>query len=99
MPHPRIVLITGVSRGLGCAMAHKFAALGHVVVGCGRSKSAIASLRKELGPPHRFSVIDVSFGDAAGQYPGADAWAGIAVPFLLALKASDNGKPLTVPAG
>ena len=60
MPKSRIVLITGVSRGLGRAMAVKFAELGHVVVGCGRSKQAIASLQKELGAPHRFSVVDVT---------------------------------------
>jgi NAD(P)-dependent dehydrogenase (short-subunit alcohol dehydrogenase family) len=60
MPKSRIVLITGVSRGLGRAMAVKFAELGHVVVGCGRSKQAIASLQKELDAPHRFSVVDVT---------------------------------------
>lgn len=60
MSKSRIVLITGVSRGLGRAMAHKFAALGHVVIGCGRSKQAITSLRKELGSPHYISVVDVT---------------------------------------
>lgn len=60
MSKSRIILITGVSRGLGRAMAHKFAALGHVVIGCGRSKQAIASLQMELGAPHRFSVVDVT---------------------------------------
>jgi len=230
MTQSRIVLITGVSRGLGLAMARKFAALGHTVIGCGRSKPAIASLQKELGAPHRCSVVDVTrdarvakwaeqviaavgvpdlllnnaalmnpvsplweiaskdfdevidanikgvanvirhfvpamirrksgvivnfssgwgrvtnagvapycatkwaiegltralaqdlpkgmaaiplnpgiidtdmlrscFGKDAGQYPTADAWAETAVPFLLALKAGDNGKPLTVPGG
>ncbi|MDP1527110.1 MAG: SDR family oxidoreductase [Rhodocyclaceae bacterium] len=228
MSKSRIVLITGVSRGLGRAMAHKFAALGHVVIGCGRSKQAITSLQKDLGSPHRFSIVDVTrdaqvakwaaqmleevgptdlllnnaalmnpvsplwevswkefdevidvnikgvanvirhfvpamvkrksgiivnfssgwgretdagvapycaskwaiegltrslaqdlpkgmaaiplnpgiidtdmlrscFGDGAGQYPTAEVWAETAVPFLLGLKASDNGKPLTVP--
>ena len=60
MSKPRIVLITGVSRGLGRAMAFKFAEIGHVVVGCGRSRKAIAGLQKELGAPHRFSVVDVT---------------------------------------
>lgn len=60
MPKSRIVLITGVSRGLGRAMAIKFADLGHVVIGCGRSRKAITSLQKELGEPHRFSVVDVT---------------------------------------
>lgn len=68
MPKSRTVLITGVSRGLGRAMARKFAALGHVVIGCGRSKPAIASLQKELGSPHRFSVIDVTRDAQVGKW-------------------------------
>lgn len=230
MSKSRIVLITGVSRGLGLVMARKFAELGHVVIGCGRSKQAIADLRKLLGTPHHISVVDVTrdvqvakwaeqvcadvglpdllinnaaqmnpvsplwevtwkefdevidanikgvanvirhfvpmmvkrksgvivnfssgwgretdagvapycatkwaiegltrslaqdlpkgmaaiplnpgiintemlrgcFGNQAGQYPTAEVWAETAVPLLLQLKASDNGKPLTVPGG
>ena len=60
MSKSRIVLITGVSRGLGLALARKFAGLGHTVVGCGRSRKAIASLQSELGDPHRISVVDVT---------------------------------------
>jgi NADP-dependent 3-hydroxy acid dehydrogenase YdfG len=41
-------------------MAHKFAGLGHVVVGCGRSEEAITRLQKELGTPHHFAAVDVS---------------------------------------
>lgn len=230
MSKSRIVLITGVSRGLGLAMTRKFAELGHVVIGCGRSKQAIAGLRKELGSAHHVSVVDVTrdvqvakwaeqvvaevgvpdllinnaaqinpvsplwettwkefdevidanikgvanvirhfvpamvkrksgiiinfssgwgretdagvapycaskwaiegltrslakdlpkgmaaiplnpgiintdmlrscFGNEAGQYPTAEEWAVTAVPFLLNLKPSDNGKPLTAPGG
>jgi NADP-dependent 3-hydroxy acid dehydrogenase YdfG len=229
MSKPRIIVITGTSRGLGQAMARKFASFGHVVLGCGRSKRAINHLQAELGEPHQFKVVDVTsdrkvadwaveciekhgppdlllnnaalinpmsplwqvawkdfdqvidvnikgvanvirhfvpamvkrktgvivnfssgwgretdagvapycatkwaiegltrslaqelpkgmaaiplnpgiidtemlrtcFGEEAGQYPTAEVWAEIAVPFLLGLKASDNGKPLTVPA-
>lgn len=230
MPKSRIVLITGVSRGLGLAMAQKLAELGHVVIGCGRSKQAIADLRKALCFKHQLTVVDVTrdvqvakwaeqviadvgvpdllinnaaqmnpvsplwevtwkefdevidanikgvanvirhfvpamvkrksgvivnfssgwgretdagvapycatkwaiegltrslaqdlpkgmaaiplnpgiidtdmlrscFGSQAGQYPSAEVWAEAAVPFLLQLKASDNGKPLTAPGG
>jgi NAD(P)-dependent dehydrogenase (short-subunit alcohol dehydrogenase family) len=60
MSKPRIVVITGVSRGLGRAMAHQFARLGHVVIGCARSSAGIARLRAELGKPHRFAVVDVT---------------------------------------
>jgi NAD(P)-dependent dehydrogenase (short-subunit alcohol dehydrogenase family) len=38
------------------------------------------------------------WGDGAGAYPSPQKWAKKAVPFLLKLKAADNGKPLTAPA-
>jgi NAD(P)-dependent dehydrogenase (short-subunit alcohol dehydrogenase family) len=38
------------------------------------------------------------FGDSAGSYPTPAQWARLAVPFLLKLGASDNGKPLEAPA-
>ncbi len=37
------------------------------------------------------------FGGSASTYPTPEEWAKIAVPFLLKLGASDNGRPLTVP--
>lgn len=66
---PRRVLITGVSRGLGQAMAVEFARLGHVVVGCGRSRKSVEALQARLGAPHRFDIVDVA-DDAAVK-----AWA------------------------
>ena len=56
----KLVVITGVTRGLGRAMAKEFAALGHNVAGCGRSDSALVSLRAELGAPHHFVTVDVA---------------------------------------
>jgi len=56
----RIILITGVSRGLGRAMAEEFIRLGHTVIGCGRSEKAIAELKKLFSPPNDFTVCDVS---------------------------------------
>jgi NAD(P)-dependent dehydrogenase (short-subunit alcohol dehydrogenase family) len=82
MSKSRTVLITGVSRGLGLAMARKFAAMGHVVVGCGRSKQAIADLRKELGTPHQVSVVDVT-RDAQVAKWAAQVVMDIGVPDLI----------------
>ena len=224
----RRIVITGVSRGLGEAMALALAASGHQVLGCARSESSLVSLRERLGAGHWLDCVDVSddaqvadwsrrrlasfgvpdlivnnaavitpsrplweidaqqmqdilqvniagvanlirhfvpamiargsgvivnfssgwgrstnalvapycatkwaiegmtralaqelpqgmaavplnpgiidtdmlracFGDAAGNYPGAEAWARRAVPLLLGLGPADNGKPLTVP--
>lgn len=68
-PTQRHVLITGVSRGLGRAMAEEFARLGHVVIGCGRSRKPVDALQARLGAPHRFDSVDVA-DDAAVK-----AWA------------------------
>src|SRR6266581_3521804 len=56
----KIVFITGVTRGLGRAMAEEFARLGHTVLGCGRSQNEIAQLRSQLGKPHDFATVDVA---------------------------------------
>jgi NAD(P)-dependent dehydrogenase (short-subunit alcohol dehydrogenase family) len=56
----KTVVITGATRGLGRAMAEEFAAREHTVIGCGRSKAAIAELQKSLSKPHRFEVVDVT---------------------------------------
>jgi NAD(P)-dependent dehydrogenase (short-subunit alcohol dehydrogenase family) len=56
----RIVLITGVTRGLGRAMVGEFVRRGHTVLGCGRSQKGIEQLRREVGPPHDFSVVNVA---------------------------------------
>jgi NAD(P)-dependent dehydrogenase (short-subunit alcohol dehydrogenase family) len=56
----KTILITGVSRGLGRAMAEEFIRLGHVVLGCGRSEKEIAQLQKQFPAPSNFSVVDVS---------------------------------------
>jgi NAD(P)-dependent dehydrogenase (short-subunit alcohol dehydrogenase family) len=56
----KIVLITGVTRGLGRAMVDEFVRLGHTVLGCGRSKAGIEQLRRQIGPPHDFAAVDVA---------------------------------------
>lgn len=57
---PKLILITGVTRGIGLAMAEKFREVGHTVLGCGRSAEAIAELRKSFGSPHAFRAVDVA---------------------------------------
>lgn len=54
------IVLTGVTRGLGRALAHEFIAAGHTVIGCGRSGDAIFDLRMEFQAPHDFSVLDVA---------------------------------------
>ncbi|TAL07234.1 MAG: SDR family oxidoreductase [Verrucomicrobia bacterium] len=42
-------------------------------------------------------MLRSSWAGAASNYPSAQEWATAAVPFLLKISASDNGKQLTVP--
>jgi NAD(P)-dependent dehydrogenase (short-subunit alcohol dehydrogenase family) len=56
----KIILITGVSRGLGRALTEEFIRLGHVVIGCGRSEKEIAQLSKQFPSPNDFSVVNVA---------------------------------------
>lgn len=44
-------------------------------------------------------MLRSTFGDGAGDFPDAKAWAKRAVPFFMRLGAKDNGRPLTVPGG
>ena len=43
-PEKRVVVITGVARGLGRAMALEFADYGHRVAGCSRNNTKLVSL-------------------------------------------------------
>jgi len=54
------IVITGVTRGLGRALAAEFITAGHTVIGCGRSGEAIFDLRMTHQEPHDFSVVDVA---------------------------------------
>ncbi|HKH46206.1 MAG TPA: SDR family NAD(P)-dependent oxidoreductase [Thermoanaerobaculia bacterium] len=56
----RTILITGVTRGLGRSLALRLAGLGHVVIGCGRTASAIEEVQRLLGEPHALSIVDVA---------------------------------------
>ena len=59
----KIVLITGVTRGLGRAMAEEFIRQGLVVLGCGRSQGKVSELRSSFGSPHDFALVDVASDD------------------------------------
>jgi NAD(P)-dependent dehydrogenase (short-subunit alcohol dehydrogenase family) len=66
---PKLIVLTGATRGLGRALVPHFVRAGHTVAGCGRSADHVAELARQFGPPHRFSAIDVT--DAAA----VAAWA------------------------
>lgn len=78
----RVIVLTGVSRGLGLAMAEGFIERGHTVWGCARSDGVVKSLAKRWGRPHTFHAIDVSDDAAVGEWAG-DLLASGVVPDLL----------------
>ncbi len=56
----RIIVLTGATRGLGRALVARFAALDHLVQGCGRSQKDVDELRHHFTKPHAFVVVDVT---------------------------------------
>ena len=66
----KIIVITGVTRGLGRAMAERFIALGHTVLGCGRNRGLIEELRKQFPKRHDFEVVDVVADAQVNEWMG-----------------------------
>ncbi|NJK37588.1 MAG: SDR family oxidoreductase [Oscillatoriales cyanobacterium RM2_1_1] len=66
----KVIVITGVSRGLGQGMTAEFIDRGHAVIGCARSQAAVNQLNQTYGQPHQFSVVDVA------DETQVKAWAG-----------------------
>ena len=65
---PKRVVVTGVTRGLGRALALGLARAGHVVLGCGRTEPAVVELRDRLGEPHDVRVVDVADDRAVARW-------------------------------
>jgi NAD(P)-dependent dehydrogenase (short-subunit alcohol dehydrogenase family) len=66
---PKVIVLTGATRGLGRALLPHFVAAGHTVAGCGRSANHVAKLQKQFGSPHLVAAIDVTDAKAL------EAWA------------------------
>ena len=82
MTQSKLIVITGVSKGLGRALAADFAKLGHTVIGCARASQGLSDLRKQLGTPHQFAAVDVS-SDADVAAWAKDVLASAGPPDLL----------------
>src|SRR5579863_5443063 len=63
------ILITGVTSGIGRALAIEFAKQGHTVIGCGTREDKISELNDTLGSHHRIDRVDVS------DYHQVEQWA------------------------
>jgi NAD(P)-dependent dehydrogenase (short-subunit alcohol dehydrogenase family) len=89
---PRLIVLTGATRGLGRAMAAGFAAAGHTVVGCGRNAAAVAALNEQFGTPHRFALVDVTDDSAVAAW-AKDVLSSHGVPDLLINNAAVINRP------
>ncbi|MGC1393687.1 MAG: SDR family oxidoreductase [Coleofasciculaceae cyanobacterium] len=56
----KVIVITGVSRGLGQAITESFIQLENTVLGCARSKNTVEKLQEKFSTPHNFTVVDVA---------------------------------------
>lgn len=74
MSEPRTIVLTGATRGLGRALAERWAQEGHRVVACGRDLAKVEELRQLLGPDSLASVLDVADAGAV------EAWAAEVLP-------------------
>ena len=81
MEKDRIIVVTGVTRGLGRALAEVWLRQGHRIWGCGRDRSAIEALR-ERWPQGRFAVVDVADWEAVETW-ARDCLEGGEAPDLL----------------
>lgn len=80
MSGTRRILITGATRGLGRALATRFAELGHSVAACGRDEAALRRLGEETGVDVRgVDVTDFEQVAAWAESLADDGW----VPDLL----------------
>jgi NAD(P)-dependent dehydrogenase (short-subunit alcohol dehydrogenase family) len=79
---PRLVVITGATRGLGRAMTDRFIEEGWTVVGCGSSAERVEQLTQRHAAPHRFDVVDVRDADAVFRW-GKSVFQSHAAPDLL----------------
>jgi NAD(P)-dependent dehydrogenase (short-subunit alcohol dehydrogenase family) len=77
-----IVLITGVSRGLGAAMARGFAARAYRIAGCARPSADLESVAAELGSDSLIRPVDVSDDGAVAAF-ATEVVATCGVPDLL----------------
>ena len=64
----RFIVLTGVTRGLGRALVTRFAVLGATVLGCGRSPTRIADLRRLYPKDHDFETVDVIDDEAVHRW-------------------------------
>ena len=67
----KVVVLTGVSRGLGLAMTEEFICRGHIVIGCARSSDALNKLQQRHPKPNSFQRVNVAVETEVRQWAEA----------------------------
>ncbi len=88
---PKLIVLTGATRGLGRALLQGFIKSGAKVAGCGRDISQINELRETYGDRHHFSSVDVSDSSAVEVW-AKEVLANFGTPDLLINNAGIIGK-------
>ena len=65
---PKVVVITGATRGLGRTMAMEFINREWMVVGCGSSQQSVTDAEDAFTDPHRLDVVDVASDDVVREW-------------------------------
>lgn len=82
MIEKKIVVITGVTKGIGLALVEEFIRCGWKVAGCGRSVKNVQNLQNKYGSEHLFSVVDIK-DDASVSKWAQEVESKIGTPFIL----------------
>jgi NAD(P)-dependent dehydrogenase (short-subunit alcohol dehydrogenase family) len=83
----KLVVITGVTQGLGRAMVDRFDEAGWRVIGCGRSEEKIKELQDLYKVDHAFGTVDVSDDKSVADW-AAEVYTRFGSPDLLINNAS-----------
>lgn len=82
MIEKKVVVITGVTKGIGLALVEEFARCGWKVAGCGRSVKIVQELQNKYGSEHLFSVVDIK-NDASVSKWAKEVSSKMGIPFIL----------------
>lgn len=82
MIEKKLVVITGVTKGIGLALVEEFICCGWRVAGCGRSVNTVQELQNKYGSEHLFSVVDIKDNASVSKWAQEVALK-MGIPFIL----------------
>lgn len=82
MTEKKLVVITGVTKGIGLALVGEFIRCGWTVAGCGRSVKTVQELQNKYGSEHLFSIVDIK-DDASVSKWAEEVASKLGIPLIL----------------